>query len=167
MPVIAQDIRFYATDNSFLGGNIDAANEVPDAQLHALFDPVLSSEVQAGMTDYRCVFIANISSTDTLLNAGVYLDRVPTNPGVDIQLGLGAANAGQPEPTIVDENTAPASVTFSAADSVANAISLGNLAMDGIAQNGYRALWIRRTVTTAATPAASESFSMTVFGDTI
>ena len=45
-----------------------------------IFDNVSAAQNTAGYTDYRCVYFNNINSTDTLLNAGIYVDIVSGEP---------------------------------------------------------------------------------------
>lgn len=159
MSVLPNDIKFFPSDQG-IGGGIDQSDEIAYGALNGLFDAVRGSEAIAGMTDYRCIYISNASATDTLRDVLVYLTAEPTTSTISIEIGLGIA-AGGIEPPTADENSAPAGVFFTRAFDVGNALNMGDLA-----PGGFRSLWIKRTVSPNTPPVASDSFALTVAGET-
>jgi hypothetical protein len=59
-----------------------------------IFDNVSAAQNTAGYTDYRCVYFNNINSTDTLLNAGIYVDS-QVSGGASITIGIEVNNDRQ------------------------------------------------------------------------
>lgn len=59
-----------------------------------IFDNVSAVQNTAGHTDYRCIYFNNINSTDTLLNAQVYVDS-QVSDGASITIGIEVNNERQ------------------------------------------------------------------------
>lgn len=130
--------------NASLGG-VKSSVEVVDASLHNLFDVVSGAEAVAGDVEYRCVYLHNANGVNTMLGAEVFIDTNTPSPGTAVAIGVGSSAVNGNEQTVADESTAPAGVTFSAADGVENGLALGD-----IPPGQHRAIWIRRTVTAGA-----------------
>ncbi len=94
----------------------------------------------------------------TLQNAVLWITANTT--GNRIAVGLGTSAINGTEQTIADENTAPATTTFSQPTTKAGGIALGS-----IPAGQHRAFWIRRTVA-AATSASNDTYTWRVEGDT-
>lgn len=97
MTLVNEDIKLF-----YSGGS---SNNDPDASLgglissfyipsNRLFDNVSGSQNTTGYIDYRCVYFNNINSTDTLFNAGVYIDN-EISGGAVITIGLEINNERQ------------------------------------------------------------------------
>ena len=160
MPILTSEIVYrlsggaaHASANASLGG-AKSSTTVP-AQL---FDDVTGAESAAGDTEYRCVYVHNANASLTLQNAVLWITANTT--GNRIAVGVGTSAINGTEQTIADENTAPATVTFSQPTTKAGGLSLGS-----IPAGQHRAIWIRRTVA-AATGAANDTYTWRVEGDT-
>lgn len=132
-----------------LGGFVSTTNVVSGA-LHNVFDVVSGAENAASDVEYRCVFICNTDSVDTLALTKVWiLSQVAS--GASIAIGLdpagvvGIDSASAQAATIATEQSAPTGVTFSAPTTEGAALSVGNLG-----PRQCRALWIRRTAADTA-----------------
>ncbi|MFC7408717.1 hypothetical protein [Hydrogenophaga atypica] len=160
MPITSTDIQYRLS-----GG---AANSNPDASLGGaksselvpvdLFDDVSSAESAAGDTEYRIIYVHNNHGSLTLQNAVIWISANTT--GSRIAIGLGASAINGTESTIANENTAPGGVTFSQPSSKGAGLSLGS-----IPPGQHKAVAIRRAVV-AATPAANDTYTLSVEGDT-
>lgn len=130
-------------------GKYISTTDVTDATLHNLFDKVTGDENAAGDTEYRCVFLYNAHGSITLESVVAWISA-QVALGADIAIGvdptaasaIGSASAQAVE--VVDENTAPAGVSFSTVTTKATGIAMGD-----IAAGFCRALWIRRSVSAA------------------
>lgn len=162
MPIASTDIKFRLS-----GG---ASNTNPDASLGGvksttdapsnLLDTVSSAEAASGDVEYRCEYVHNAHATLTLEAAKVWVQANTPSADTTIDIGLGTSAVNATEQTVVDEQTAPSGVTFSAAANEAGAVSLGN-----IPAGQSRAIWIRRTITAGAV-AANDTATLRVKGDT-
>jgi hypothetical protein len=83
------------------------------------------------------------------------------SPSADtaVQIGAGTSAVGGTEQTVANENTAPASVTFSDAATAGAAIALGTL---GPGQG--KAVWMKRTVNAGAAPVSSDQVTCRITG---
>lgn len=117
-----------------------------------LFDTVSKEECTSGLTDYRCVYIHNASTADTL-NAKLWISNAN---GVQVTSGLGTSPAGGTEQTINADTVAPIGVTFTPARSLADGLVLG-----AIGPGQGRAVWLCRTIP-AGTAAGNQSFDLVV-----
>ena len=127
------------------------------AAMSQLFDNVSSTEAAAGLVEYRCVYV---HAKLDVLGAKAWIPSNTPNAGTIVEIGLGTSAVGAVEQTIANERTAPADVTFSAALSLANAVSLGNMT----AGQG-RAVWLRRTVSPGAVGISSDPITLRTTGD--
>jgi len=127
-----------------------------------MYDDIDKSEAIAGDIEYRCFYVKNLSATDTLNNAVVFMNILPSSP-VIMSIGLDPVGLDGTATTITDENTAPTGVTFSTtAVSAATGLSLG-----AIPAGSFYAVWLKREVPATATPtAAQQEFSLKVAGET-
>jgi len=110
-----------------------------------LFDDISNTEASGGHTDYRCVYLHNEHSTDSLAHVAVFIHE---NLAEDdsIAIGLDPAGIGDGSTTGVaaepaDEETAPAGVTFSTPNEGAPLLSSGTIDPD----DGF-AIWIKREI---------------------
>lgn len=134
----------------------------------SLWDDVTGAENAAGQVEYRCIFVANLHGTNTLISPTAYLTGEVTDfavcaIGVDPTAAslIGASSAQAL--TIANELTAPAGVTFSSPTTAAAGVALGD-----ILPGRCRAVWLRRTaVNSTATPTGDpQTVSIRVTGST-
>lgn len=167
MPISNANLKWYLS-----GGG---SNTVPIASLGGarsstiagsdLFDTVTGDESAAGDTEYRCVYFRNEDSdSDGLINPMVWI--LSNTPSADTTIAIGVDPAGKngTGTTVVNENTAPAGVSFSSPASKGAGLALPGTPY---AQNEYVAVWLRRTVNAGAAAAASDPATIRVEGDTI
>lgn len=130
------------------------------AWVSTLFDDVSSAEATDGRVEYRCFYIHNANAALTLIAPKVWIQSNTPSPTTTVAIGLGTSAQGGTEQTVVNETTAPNTVTFSEPTNFATGIALGD-----IPASGSRAVWIRRSVD-PGTVAAADSFTIRVEGDT-
>lgn len=112
MPLSSSDIVIFFSGGSnnsnpdlSIGGDI-SSHIVPSSRL---FDNVAADQASSGYTDYRCIYFENISSTETLFNAQVYLDSQVVGSS-DVLIGLETNNERQD--IFITNATSVASGTF-------------------------------------------------------
>lgn len=166
MAVLATDIDYHlsggaanAAPDASLGGAI-SNTQIVDAGAHNLFDIVAGAESSAGDAEYRCFYIRN-NSAQTLINAYVFVATESPSAGSDELLGLGTSAVNGIEQTVVNESTAPAGVTFSQANGLANALAIGD-----IPAGEHKAIWIRRDISVGAAAYNDDGPTLTAGGDT-
>lgn len=139
------------------------------AQANKIFDDVTKVQSNAGLTEYRCIFMKNtgtVATTDDKIDFGVYI--ASNTAGADvISIGLatqapstGAGVSGTDYPVDTGSETGvPAGVTFSSPTSAAP-LSLFNLS--STAGTTYaKAIWIKREVPAGTNvETLSNSFSL-------
>lgn len=167
MPIIASDIKMRLSGGA-ANANVDASIggakssvEVIDASLHNLFDIVSSAEGAAGDIEYRCIYIHNGHATLTMQAAKVCIQTQTPDSDTSVEIGLGAAAINATETAIANENTAPASVTFSTAAGAGNALTIGD-----IPPGQAKAVWIKRIVNAAAAAYNADSAVIRTLCDT-
>lgn len=126
-----------------------------------LFDDVSSAEAAAGTVEYRCVYVHNGHASLTLTGAKAWLPSNTPSPNTIVEIGVGSAAINGAEPTVANERTAPAGVTFGAALTLAAGVDLGD-----IPPGQHRAVWLRRTVSAGAAALASDPITLRATGDT-
>lgn len=155
-----------ADPNASLGKYI-STTEWADNTLNNLFDDVSGAEASAGDIEYRCMFIHNAHATAQLITPNIWL-QAETAGGGNIAIGLDPAGvvpvgqAGAQAAQIVDEQTAPAGVSFSSPTTEGAGLSIGTINAGQCA-----AVWVRRTVPAATASLASDSVTFRVKGDTV
>lgn len=177
MAIVAADIKKkFSTKSGSAGNSLTSdgpsslgkyisTTEIADATLHALFDIVTGDENAASDVEYRCIFIHNAHATLTLQSAVVWLTAEVAG-GADHAISvdataasaIGSATAQAKE--IADEDTAPASQTFSAPATKAAGLSLGD-----IPAGQCRAVWVRRTANDTGAVDA-DGVTINIAGDT-
>ena len=180
MPIASTDLLFKLSIKTGAAGNA-AAQPDPNASLgtfisttqlngtalNNLFDNVTGDENALSEAEYRCIFIHNAHATLTLLAPVVWLSAetaggavaalsIDTNPAS----AIGAPSSTVQAKTVVDENTAPATQTFSAPITKATGLALADLPA-----GQCRAVWVRRTAANTAAIDA-DGATLRVEGDT-
>lgn len=166
MAVVASDIKFYlsggagnTSGDASLGGLVSSTEA--SSNLNELFDYVTAYQAYSGDTNYRCIYVKNTNATDTLYYSDVHIyTNIPSVAGT-AYIGLGTAEINGQESTIANEATAPHSVTFSAASTSNQALSIGDLA-----PGAHKAIWIKRQITSSTVGAAGDSVVLQVRGGT-
>ena len=190
MVIENDDIEYYYSTGS-ADANVRAGNTNPDQSLGgrigglipdmgALLDKLTGQETRDGDTNYRKVWVKNNHASLTLEEAIVWIrENVPssTAPGVTaapgafmaISIGLDPAavatipQTGTP-PTglvIANEATAPAGVSFTAPDTEAAALEIGNMP-----RQSYKAIWLRRNIEAGSPARDVNELILRVQGDT-
>ena len=127
-----------------LGDQI-STTQITDASLHNLFDVITGPENAASEAEYRCFFVHNNHATLTWENVVVWLSA-ETAGGAAAAIsvdttGVTAKGSGSAQAkTVADENTAPASQTFSSPTTKGTGLSIGNIPAGSV-----QAIWVRRT----------------------
>lgn len=163
MPIISTDIKYRLSgggSNTDPGASLGGVKSSTDAG-STIFDNVSSAEAAAGDIEYRCVYVHNNHGSLSLTGAKLWIQANTPSGDTTIDVGVGTSAVNGTEQTVANENTAPVTVSFSAAANEGAAISLGD-----IPAGQHRAVWIRRTVTAAAA-AANDSFTLRTKGDSL
>lgn len=141
-----------------LGDQI-STTQIPDATLHALFDVITGPENAASEAEYRCIFVHNNHASLTWENVVVWLSAETAGGAaaaisVDTTGVTAKGSASAQAKTVADENTAPATQTFSSPTTKATGLAIGNIPAGSV-----QAIWIRRT---AANTAAVNNDGVTI-----
>ena len=177
MPIASSDLlRKYsvktgAAGNSTAGtaagslGKYISTTQITDATLNNLFDDITGDENAASEAEYRCEFIHNAHATLSLLAPVAWISsEVAGGANVAISVdttaasAIGSASAQAKE--VTDENTAPATQTFSSPTTKGT-----GLALSDIPAGQCKALWWRRTATNSAA-LNNDGATVTIEGDT-
>lgn len=142
-----------ASGNAALGGA--KSSTAASTTVDQLFDAVSAAEAAAGRVEYRCVYVHNANSTDTMTAAVVYVSANTPLAGTTMDIGVGTSAVNGTEQTIANETTAPTSVTFSAPSTAGTGLALGD-----IPPGQHRAIWMRRTVTAGSGNSANDTATL-------
>lgn len=131
-------------------GKYVSTTQITDATLHNLFDVVTGDENAASDVEYRGYFLHNAHATLTLLAPVLWIASETAGGAaaalsVDTTAALAVGSASVQMKTIVDEQTAPASQTFSSPTTKA-----AGLAMSDVAATFVKGIWVRRTAANSA-----------------
>lgn len=159
MPIVQSEIKLFAT-TSGLGGAI-TATEVVSGVLHSVFNKVNSDDALLGKTYYKCIYVKNTNASITLETTKAYLLSNTPSPSTSIEIGLGTSAINSTEQIIPNENTAPTGVSFTALTGVANALNIGNLAV-----NATKAIWLKLVVGASTIATNSDGVTLQITGDT-
>ena len=125
--------------------------------MHNLWDQVSGDESSAGDTEYRIIYIRNEHASITGTNIRAYFN---TNESSYLTIGVNQAKNTN-APALTNEDTDPSGVTFSAAATKANAVTIGDLA-----PNDFRALYIKRTIPAGAAADNQVDWNIQIVVDT-
>ena len=156
MAITATDILFKfsvaaAAGNTTVGtaagslGDQISTTQITDASLHNLFDAVTGDENAASEAEYRGIFVHNAHGTLTWQNVVVWISAEVGGGAVAAisvdTTGVTAVGSASPQmKTIADENTAPATQTFTSPTTKGTGLAIGNIPAGSVA-----GIWIRRT----------------------
>jgi hypothetical protein len=161
--IISTELEYYKSSNTAnsLGGAIDIASSIVHNTEHNLFDVITASESSSGDTEYRCLYVKNISSRSVLGNSKIWIYTNTPSTQSDVSIGLGTSAISGTEQTIANEGTAPTAVTFSQPTNFSTALSIGNLTA-----GQYKAVWIKRVITALSSAYNDDNFTLAFAGDT-
>jgi len=133
--------------------------------LNNLFDDVTGDDNAASDVEYRCIFVHNAHATLTYQNAVCWLSAEVTGGAdaaisVDTTAASALAATGAQAKEVANEDTAPATQTFTAPTTKATGLVLGSLTAGQV-----KAIWVRRTATNSAA-LNDDGFTLSVSGDT-
>lgn len=127
-----------------LGDQI-STTAITDATLHNLFDVISGDENAASEAEYRGIFVHNNHGTLAWENVVVWLSA-EVGGGAVAAISVdttGISPKGQASfqmKTIVDENTAPATQSFTAPTTKGTGLAIGTIAAGSVC-----GIWVRRT----------------------
>lgn len=157
----AGDTNAQANPNASLGGFASTTEVDLDDPLNNLFDDVSHAERVAGDVEYRSIWIANESTTDTLTAPRVWIsDEVAGGASYAISLdavGVVDTDAASQGATSADESTAPAGASFSAPTTKAAGLAPGDVGPE----QGFM-LHIRRTTVAAVAALSNDGATIRV-----
>lgn len=140
------------------GGTISASTDVT---VGTLFDAVTGDEALAGGDEYRGIYFTNEDSTSGGLQSA-YLWISAQTPGADdVSVALAGEGNGGTMETIAAYTNAPAGESFTAPASKGAGLSMGTIA----ATSGKYGVWIKRHVPASCAAYNSNSFTLSVEGD--
>jgi len=136
------EIQLYESSLPGSSGGVISAVQITDMDLNNLFSDVAEDDLVDGKTVYKKIFVKNLSVSETLTTALLWVLLQPTNYEV-VRIGPGTAS---------DDD--PIAVNFINADSQTDALSLGS-----IAPGDSVGVWISKT-TQVGTPRFSNQAFM-------
>ena len=151
MPIVSTDlsIRYSggaANSNQALSiGGTKSSNSPTDNTLNNIYSDCGGTESAAGSTKYRMIYLHNGHGTLTAKNVRIYVGTDSTSADTNWQIGLAAAGLNATETAVANEDTAPASVTFSAPTTYAT-----GLAPADIPAGQHFGVWYKRITNAGA-----------------
>lgn len=176
MAIADSDIVFRLTETTGPSGDSNAQAD-PDASLggfasttavdltttlNNLFDNISDAERVAGDVEYRAIWIANESTTDSLTTPRIWIES-EVSGGASVAIGLDPEGVlptdhGYEQGDIIaTEANAPDGVTFSAPTSKSAGLEPGTIA----AGSGVM-LWIRRTITASTAALTGDGWTIRI-----
>lgn len=152
--ITATNIRFYhplvVEEGPTHGGDIDITNEITSGVTENIFDNVTNSQRINGQVSYRKIFVRN-ENTSVMPSVIGWLSANSPAANVNYAIALGT-NSG----TQTSEGTSLTYYSPSTKDD-AHALNIGDMAVDG-----YQAIWIRETVSSAGDGYVDNTFTLAV-----
>lgn len=169
MPIVGSDLAYRLSGGA---SNTDAAASLGGAMstvggglitgaVNDLFDDVSGDESAAGDTEYRCMYVQMNNGSLTWTAIRAWLTAESASPGSEYAIGLDPAGVNGAATTVVDEQTAPAGVTFSRPLDKPGGLSIADMA-----PSSFAAIWVRRVITAGTAASNSDGPSLRVEGDT-
>ena len=140
------------------GGTISASTDVT---VGTLFDAVTGDEASAGAIEYRGVYFTNEDSTTGGLQSAYMWISAQTPGGDDISIALAGEGLNATMETIANYTTAPSGESFTAPASKGAGLSMGTIT----ATTGKYGFWMKRNVPASTGAYNSNSFTISVEGD--
>ena len=142
-----------ASGNAAIGGA--KSSTAMSSAVDGLFDSTAAAEAVAGDVEYRCVYLHNANSVDTMFAARAWISAQTPLAGTVLAMGLGSSAVNGTEQTVVDESIVPVGVTFSEPASFAAGLVIGDIPL-----GQHKALWLRRTVTAGSGSSPNDTWSL-------
>lgn len=169
MPIVTGDILWRLSGgagnsnvNLSLGG-VMSSTAIADAINDNLFADASGAETSAGSIKYRGFYVLNNHGTLTLQGSVVYISSLTSSADTEFDLAVAAEAMNVTMATIANEDTAPATVSFTRPTTFAGGLQLNGAT--GLTAGSRRGVWIRRTINAAAA-AANDAGTLKVEGDT-
>tara|TARA_R100001594_G_scaffold53735_1_gene87319 strand:- start:45893 stop:46420 length:528 start_codon:yes stop_codon:yes gene_type:complete len=149
------------------GGAIDGGSPL-SATLHDLFDVIGAAEANgSNRTEYRLIYVRNDNSTDTLFDAFVDILTDSTSPDTTMAIGLDPAGYNTASSiTLVDEIDSTNLLSGVSFVTAGSDLSVGDVADNDLANGHFRAIWIRRALTTPAASTPADTTQLRTRGET-
>ena len=150
--ILESSIKLYhpltKTEGATHGGDINTSDPITDATSENLFDNVSNAERVSGTTDYRKFFIRN-ENVDDWVGVLAWISQASLASNITYSMALGT-NAGT-------QTSEAEGLTYYTPDSKehADVLSVGTLA-----QNGYKAVWVKQVVAAAGNGYTNNSFKV-------
>lgn len=167
MPITTGDIEFRLSGgaansdpNASLGG-AKSTTEIVQGVAGNLFDNVDSAEATAGSVKYRCYYVHNAHPTLDWQAPVKWIQSQTTSSDTSVDVGLGSSGVNGTEQTVVNEDTAPTAVTFTAPANKGSGLTMPN-----IPAGQHHAIWVRWTVNAGAAAFNDDTTVDRIEGDT-
>ena len=152
MAIDPASIKFYQcatwAEGGSHGGDIDTGDEITSGADQNIFDDVSEAERLAGDTEYRKIYIRN-ENADTWSTVKAWIDTFTPAVNDEITIKLGTPAGIQSVEGVAAGYVSPDSKTH------ADVLAVGDLA-----QNAYKAIWIKRVVTAAGKGYTANNFKL-------
>jgi len=158
MPIIATDIKVYLSTNGLAGAI--TGTQLTDNTLHNLFAKVSAAEAVAGSTKYRAVFFKNEHATLTYEAIKAYIEEQTPSTDTSVEVGVAVEGKNASIEAIANEDTAPATVTFTATTTPASGADVEDLA-----PTDYIGIWVKRIVSASATAYSADYGKIATLGE--
>lgn len=178
MAIVQADLKFHytgavsheavQTDGDASLGDYRAISEITTGVDNNVFDDVSGAEAGAGDVEYRAIGFHNDHGSLPLTACVVWIAVDTGNGEDDISFEVEAPTASEVTGAIEDigtEDVEPAANTWSDATTKGTGKDCPN-ASNQVVVDGWFGIWLRRTISAAASAAAAETVTMRVEGDT-
>lgn len=132
-------------------------------EIHNCFDKVTESEADLGKTEFRCIYIKNLHTTEPVRNPILIIVQNTASPDDQAAIGWGTSPFGGVEQTITTESTPPVNVSFSEAATRTEGAVLGV----NIPPQSHKAFWVRRIVSFGAADHPQNGFIVRILSDNV
>lgn len=170
MPITQAEIEYRlsggaanADPKASLGGAMSTAagGLITPGAPNNLWDDVTGAESAAGVVEHRAFYVRNIHATLTWLGVRYWIDAPTTSTDTEFDIALATEAVNAPIAAVLGaEGSVPIGVTFTRPTTKAGGLVIGD-----VPAQGFKGLWIRRTVGAAAASAA-DSGSIRCEGET-
>jgi len=152
MALSTASIKFYQctvwAEGDTHGGDIDTGSEITSGADQNIFDDVTDAERDAGDTEYRKIFIRN-ENADTWNAVKAWIDTFTAASNDEITIKLGTNAGVQSVEGVAAGYVSPDSKVHG------DVLSVGDLA-----QNAYKAVWIKRVVSAGGDGYTENTFKL-------
>lgn len=153
MAILMANIKFYQctvwNEGDTHGGDIDTGSEITSGADQNIFDDVSDAERVAGDTEYRKIYVRN-ENADTWEAVKAWISQFTLASNDEISIKLGTPSGVQSVEGVAAGYVSPDSKSH------ADVLSVGDLA-----QNAYKAIWIKRVVAAAGDGYTDNTFELT------